>query len=93
MNVYVNSKNNQRSVTSMISTSNQSSNCNNESNSSRKTIVIRSLVETVAQVKRISPVTKVVLVRVAPVTKVVVVRIASIARIAGDGSSGSTSSK
>ena len=51
------------------------------------------LIERVAQVKRIAPVTKVVLVRVAPVTKVVVVRIASIARIAGDGSSGSMSSK
>ena len=51
------------------------------------------LVERVAQVKRISPITKVVLVSVAPVTKVVVVRIASIARIAGDGSSGSMSSK
>ena len=57
------------------------------------TVVSRSLVERVAQVKRISPVTKVVLVRVAPVTKVVVVRIASIIRIDGDGSSGSTSSK
>ena len=51
------------------------------------------LIERVAQVKRIAPVTKVVLVRVAPVTKVVVVRIASIIRIDGDGSSGSMSSK
>ena len=51
------------------------------------------LVERVAQVKKIAQVTKVVLVRVAPVTKVVVVRIASIARIAGDSSSGSMSSK
>jgi hypothetical protein len=47
----------------------------------------------VERLMSIGPVERVVQVRVAPVTKVVVVRIPSIARIAGDGSSGSTSSK